>query len=698
MSHLLTHSRSHSLTQSLTSALCEYKRKTDSLIQMKKKSLIHESLVLIFLTVLQELQELLLFLFLNHVQIPRQFEVKCITRLLFGLKHCSLQLCGFLITLYVQIKNPQFIRDVVVVHFSSCGGGLTSLGRESSLPLHCVRNHKFTSNVKDHAHHLLTVSILDDLDDTLVDDKRKGGVGLGPHGVEPYVLPIASLRSWGFPMPPRAKTASIESELHDVQDSKKRKLVEVEGLSATFQPGTKSTFKNISRGEGYWEGVLRLPSLTSALSILDTLQEQTPDSVCLNAPNVKYNTNVTDDQAQELVPFRLTAQLSDCSGLPRDLIDEDLAKALDLSVVAIDCEMCDTASGPELTRVSVVDYNGMVVLDCLVKPHSPILDYKEAYSGMTATLLDSVSVRIEQIQVALLSIMTSSTVIVGHSLESDLHALRMVHQRCIDTAVIFPHRLGYPHRHKLKFLAKEYLNINIQNASSTDSGIGHSSVEDARVALQLMKLKVQNGPLFGIKSTAECPREPLVSKIPNSVQPAFFFGGNQMEELRRGCVGHGVDASYYTNNDSAVDSAILHLQRVSNRENLAKDRNFTYIEVLCDDYKKNDLNDKASGASADNESSVGDENPLKMYSYVDRIKSSLATCTNRDVLLVVTTQASIREVRDLLKRKQVCSNAMSASSWSAELEDALERSKMATTSSDLELTLIPAAGYVAASE
>jgi hypothetical protein len=137
---------------------------------------------------------------------------------------------------------------------------------------------------------------------------------------------------------------------------------------------------------------------------------------------------------------------------------------------------------------------------------------------------------------------------------------------------------------------------------------------------------------------------------------------------------------------------------VSNRENLAKDRNFTYIEVLCDDYKKNDLNDKASSASADNESSVGDENPLKMYSYVDRIKSSLATCTNRDVLLVVTTQASIREVRDLLKRKQVCSNAMSASSWSAELEDALERSKMATTSSDLELTLIPAAGYVAASE
>jgi hypothetical protein len=137
---------------------------------------------------------------------------------------------------------------------------------------------------------------------------------------------------------------------------------------------------------------------------------------------------------------------------------------------------------------------------------------------------------------------------------------------------------------------------------------------------------------------------------------------------------------------------------VSNRENLAKDRNFTYIEVLCDDYKKNDLNDKASSASADNESSVGDENPLKMYPYVDRIKSSLATCTNRDVLLVVTTQASIREVRDLLKRKQVCSNAMSASSWSAELEDALERSKMATTSSDLELTLIPAAGYVAASE
>jgi len=42
---------------------------------------------------------------------------------------------------------------------------------------------------------------------------------------------------------------------------------------------------------------------------------------------------------------------------------------------AVDCEMCVTAAGMELTRVSVVDESLTLVYESLVKPDKPIIDY-----------------------------------------------------------------------------------------------------------------------------------------------------------------------------------------------------------------------------------------------------------------------------------------------------------------------------------
>jgi DNA polymerase III epsilon subunit-like protein len=45
----------------------------------------------------------------------------------------------------------------------------------------------------------------------------------------------------------------------------------------------------------------------------------------------------------------------------------------------LDCEMCYTTYGIELTRVTVVDEDGADAYESFVKPDSPILDYNTRY-------------------------------------------------------------------------------------------------------------------------------------------------------------------------------------------------------------------------------------------------------------------------------------------------------------------------------
>ena len=59
--------------------------------------------------------------------------------------------------------------------------------------------------------------------------------------------------------------------------------------------------------------------------------------------------------------------------------------------------------------------------------------------------------------------LTSETVLVGHSLENDLRALRIVHGRVVDTATIFSHSSGGRAKPGLSWLAYKYLSRRIQH-------------------------------------------------------------------------------------------------------------------------------------------------------------------------------------------------------------------------------------------
>uniref|UniRef100_A0A8C1TUV9 RNA exonuclease 1 homolog n=2 Tax=Cyprinus carpio TaxID=7962 RepID=A0A8C1TUV9_CYPCA len=155
-------------------------------------------------------------------------------------------------------------------------------------------------------------------------------------------------------------------------------------------------------------------------------------------------------------------------------------------VYALDCEMCYTKQGLELTRVTVINSDLKVIYDTFVKPGSKVVDYNTRFSGVTQDDLENTTITLRDVQAVLLSMFSAESILIGHSLESDLFALKLIHSMVVDTAIVFPHRLGLPYKRALRNLMADYLKRIIQ-----DNVGGHDSSEDARACMELMIWKIK---------------------------------------------------------------------------------------------------------------------------------------------------------------------------------------------------------------
>lgn len=159
------------------------------------------------------------------------------------------------------------------------------------------------------------------------------------------------------------------------------------------------------------------------------------------------------------------------------------------NVVGLDCEMVGV--GPEgtrsaLARVSIVDHEGNVLMDRLVRPCERVTDYRSHITGICAAMLRGPDVLPEAVARTRAAELLDGKVVVGHSVQFDFRALMLSHPHVLirDTALFRP--LRPPGRERktpsLQGLAKHWLHESIHGAQ-------HDSVEDARVALRLYRLK-----------------------------------------------------------------------------------------------------------------------------------------------------------------------------------------------------------------
>mmetsp|Transcript_19539 Transcript_19539/g.27098 ORF Transcript_19539/g.27098 Transcript_19539/m.27098 type:complete len:358 (-) Transcript_19539:163-1236(-) len=197
--------------------------------------------------------------------------------------------------------------------------------------------------------------------------------------------------------------------------------------------------------------------------------------------------------------------------------------------IAIDCEMCETRDpvtgvndSKALCRVSIVNAENPeeVLLDTLVKPDWPVVDYRTWVNGIKKEHLENVQFTLGHAQAFMMALCSEETVIAGHAVHNDLVALKMEHYCNVDSACLFEVKDAPEATCSLKDLAMACLKTEMPKT--------HDSVNDARVALNCLEYYVErDGKVDPIERTSP-PRsrtnagQLFIHRIPRVCQPSHL--------------------------------------------------------------------------------------------------------------------------------------------------------------------------------
>ncbi|KAK5637592.1 hypothetical protein RRF57_013307 [Xylaria bambusicola] len=160
-------------------------------------------------------------------------------------------------------------------------------------------------------------------------------------------------------------------------------------------------------------------------------------------------------------------------------------------VVAIDCEMAGIGGGAsEVILLCAADFfTGAVIVNRLVCPRERITDMRTSIHGITKSSLDKATAQGQALsgwegaRSELWKYIDDRTIIVGHALEHDLGALRMIHPRAVDSSILSEITVGGRRvRFGLEKLSSELPKIQIRKGKD---GI-HDCLEDVLAAREVV--------------------------------------------------------------------------------------------------------------------------------------------------------------------------------------------------------------------
>ncbi|EFP03085.1 hypothetical protein CRE_28477 [Caenorhabditis remanei] len=206
---------------------------------------------------------------------------------------------------------------------------------------------------------------------------------------------------------------------------------------------------------------------------LSGLQRTSSTPICKDSDGIFYNFHIhTQESIESLKSFKKAPRANQFNWhMPGKMF-------------ALDVESVYTSHGQEVGRVTVVDHLGETVIDAILHPRYQVYDCVTKYSGLTPELFLYATETLESVRERIFDVINEESILVGHGLNGDLKALRIIHSNVIDTSILYDNNGKRP---SLQQLTSTHLNYQIQNAIG-----GHCSKEDAVASLQLVYFGAMN--------------------------------------------------------------------------------------------------------------------------------------------------------------------------------------------------------------
>jgi DNA polymerase III epsilon subunit-like protein len=235
------------------------------------------------------------------------------------------------------------------------------------------------------------------------------------------------------------------------------------------------------------------------------------------------------------------------------------AKAPKFRAVTLDCEMAGIAGGAgEAILLCVTDYvTGAVLMNQFVCPRERITQMRSLIHGISKSTLDAAVSQgqalhgWEQARLELWKYIDGSTILVGHALEHDLDALRIIHPLVVDSGIMSRNAVGTRRiKWGLKTLCPELLNFEIRK---NEGGI-HDCLEDVLATREVLLFCTRNKEAFQSWAEAKYREEMRLQK-----EREIAKQEKENEKVRKEMVKAKGEINSLTHFDSGdEDEEILH--------------------------------------------------------------------------------------------------------------------------------------------